>query len=294
VLIFGGKIFMTTKLLSFVLLTGLLTLNGQESQVRPGALTLEEVVRLAKSGLSEELVVAKVKQNAKPFNLNSDEILELKKSGVSETVIKFLLDPTAAYAPPPPPPVAIAPAAVKPAVIPSAPPVPPKDPLALKVPLEPGVYYLRGKDEFVKLDFRPVVPYKESGRVISKLSAGIIKGHVVGSVVGPASRTRVSGRPIIFYVRLPDKTASDDLVLLDLDLSESRRNIDLGTKPGKPVFPVKTVRQFDSEDVMQGLSRLTVSLDHPGEYLFFMLGSADDKRGMLGRGYDFGMDTKLN
>ena len=74
-LIFGGKIFMTTKLLSFVLLTGLLTLNGQESQVRPGALTLEEVVRLAKSGLSEELVVAKVKQNAKPFNLNSDEIL---------------------------------------------------------------------------------------------------------------------------------------------------------------------------------------------------------------------------
>jgi hypothetical protein len=281
---------MTSKLLSLFALTALLALRGQEPpRIPPGTLTLEEVVRLAKSGLSEELLVAAVKRNAKAFDLNSDEMLELKKSGVSETVIKYLVDPTAAYAPPPPP-NSSSPAALT--ALPSAPPPPPKDPLALKVPPDLGIYYLMGKDEFVKLDSRPVVPFKQPGKMMPLLTAGMIKGHVVGSIVGPAARTRVSGRPMVFYARIAEKAVSDSLVLLNLDLSENRRDIDLGTKSGKPVFPVKSVRQFESEDVMPGLFRLNVFLDRPGEYLFFVLGSADDKKGLLGKGYDFGMDSK--
>jgi hypothetical protein len=278
---------MTCKLL--LALTTLLTLSGQESpKIVPGTLTLQEVVHLVKSGVSEELIVARVKRNAKPFDLSSDEILELKRSGVNETVIKFLLDPTAPYAPPAPPPN---PPAIAP--VPASPPPPaPTDPLALKVPPDAGIYYLTGKDEFLKLDFRPVVQFKQPGKAKPMLSAGILKGHVVGSVVGPAARTRVAGRPLIFYARLAEKSVSDGLVLLNLDLSESRRDIDFGTKPGKPVFPVESVRPFESGDVRQGLFRLSVILDHPGEYLFFVLGSADDKKGLLGKGYDFGMDLK--
>lgn len=91
---------MTCKLL--LALTTLLALSGQESpKIVPGTLTLQEVVHLVKSGVSEELIVARVKRNAKPFDLSSDEILELKRSGVSETVIKFLLDPTAPLRPRP-------------------------------------------------------------------------------------------------------------------------------------------------------------------------------------------------
>jgi hypothetical protein len=283
---------MTSKLAFLLTLTVVLTLNGQEPpKIVPGSLTLEEVVRLANAGISEELVVARVKRNAKAFDLNSDEILELKKSGVTETVIKFLLDPTAPYAPPPPP--SNPPAAAAPAVSPYSPPLVPKDPLALKVPPETGIYYLTAKDEFSKLDLRPVVPFKRPGKVVPMLSAGMLKGHVIGSVVGPAARTRVAGRPLVFYARLPEKSLTDDLVLLNLDLSENRRDIDLGTKPGKPAFPVKSVRQFESGDVMQGLFRINVILDRPGEYLFFVLGSADDKKGLLGKGYDFGMDSRI-
>jgi hypothetical protein len=176
--------------------------------------------------------------------------------------------------------------------LPPPPPVP-KDPLALKVPPETGIFYLTGKNEFLKLDLRPVVPFKQPGKMKPMLSAGMLKGHVVGSVIGPAARTRVAGRPLVFYVRLAEKAVADDLVLLNLDLSENRRDIDLGTKPGKPAFSVKSVRQFESTDVMQGLFRLSVILDHPGEYFFFVLGSADDKKGLLGKGYDFGMDLRI-
>jgi hypothetical protein len=278
---------MTSKLALLLALIAILRLNSQEQpKVVPGSLTLEEVVQLVKAGVSEELVVARVKQNSKAFDLNSDEILELKKSGVSETVIKFLLEPGAPYTPPPP--------SNPPAISPSVPPPVPKDPLALKVPPEAGIYYLAGKDEFVKLDSRPVVPSKQPGKVMPMLSAGMLKGHVIGSVVGPAARTRVAGRPLVFYARLADKSATDDLVLLALQLSENRRDIDFGKKPGKPVFPVKSVRQFESGDVMQGVFRLSVILDHPGEYLFFVLGSGDEKKGLLGKGYDFGMDSRIN
>jgi hypothetical protein len=101
-------------------------------------LTLEDVLKLVRSGVSEEVIVARIKRFNKPFDLNPDEILELKRGGVSDTVVKFLLDPTPPYVPPaPPPPPA---PDVKPAA--AAPPVPPKDPLTLKLPPEPGSYRL--------------------------------------------------------------------------------------------------------------------------------------------------------
>src|SRR5579863_3056598 len=82
-----------------------LSVRGQESQpAPPGTLTIEEVLRLVNAGVAEELVIATVKRNAKPFDLNSDEIVALKKSGVTNTVIKYLLDPTLPYSPAPPPP----------------------------------------------------------------------------------------------------------------------------------------------------------------------------------------------
>jgi hypothetical protein len=276
-----------------LVLTLALLLDGQERRVEPGSLALEDIIALAKSGQSEELVVTQIKRNAKPFNLNANEIVELKKSGVSETVIKFLLDPTLPYTPPPPPappaPPVVAPVAppAPPSAPPAPPPPPPKDPLALKVPPEPGIYYLAPRNEFQRLDYTSVVPYKQPGKVKPMISGGLLKGHVVGSVVGADAKIKALKGPVVFYARLMGKSPPDDLVLLRLDASQSRRDLDFGTKPGKPVFPVSSVRQFESEDVMPGLARITAKLDKPGEYLFFVLGSADDKKGLLGKGYDF-------
>jgi hypothetical protein len=68
---------------------------------------------------------------------------------------------------------------------------PPSDPLALKVPAE--VYYLKGADEFIQLDLKPVVSLREPGKM-SKFSP--VKGHVVGSVIGPAAMARVAKGPL--------------------------------------------------------------------------------------------------
>src|SRR5450755_4995385 len=81
-------------------------LFGLLSAQTPGSatpLSVEEVVKLCQTGLSEELIVTKVKKNGKAFDLSTEELLELKKSGVSDNIIKYLLDPSQPYSPPPPP-----------------------------------------------------------------------------------------------------------------------------------------------------------------------------------------------
>jgi hypothetical protein len=272
-----------------VVLVAVLAFGAQETQkATPGSLTIEEVVRLSTAGLSDELIVARVKRNAKAFDLNADEIVALRGSGVSETVIKYLVDPALPYTPPAPPPPASAPANGPPGP-PPLPPKPPSDPLALKVPPESGIYYLTSKQEFLALDLKQVVASKQPGK-LSSLSGGLLKGHIIGSVIGPTAKIRVDNSSAVFFLRLPEKVIIDDLALLNLVLGSKRRDLDFGKKAGKPVFPVSAARQYESKEVAASLFRLSVPMSKPGEYLFFILGSGDDKKGLLGKGYDFGVD----
>jgi hypothetical protein len=263
-------------------------LAAQESSKTPaGSLTIDDVVRLVKAGMSEDLIIGKVKQNGKPFDLNADEMVELKRSGVSDTIIRYMMNPTLPYTPPQPPPATPAPAATP---LAAAAPKPPSDPLALKVPAEPGIYLLTANQEFAPLDLKPVVPSKQPGKVPSMLSGGLVKGHTIGSVVGASAKTRIPASGATLYIRLPEKASIDDFALLSLETQKTRRNLDFGTKPGTPVFPVKSVMPFQSKEAMPALYKLNVTLTHRGEYLFFILGSGDDKKGLLGKGYDFGVE----
>jgi len=279
-------------------LLGISILSAQEdAKLKPGSLTLEEVVQESKANVAEDAIIDRVRKNAKAFDLNAQEIAELKKAGVSDNVIKYLMAPSL---PPPVPPAPVAPAlppaagaasASSPAP-PAAPPPkrgPVTDPLSSKVPLDPGIYYLMGADQFTALALKTVMPYKQPGK-LTALSGGLVKGHVVGSIVGPTAGTRAAGNASVFYLRLPERAMIEDFVLVMLDKAKDHRDLDLGTKPGKTVFPVTSVKQFDSKEADTGIYRLTVPMIKKGEYFFFILGSADDKKGLLGKGYELGVN----
>src|SRR4029077_4963386 len=82
-------------------LAGARALPAQEAQkaATEGSLTIEEVLKMSKAGVADELIIARVKRNGRPFDLNSDEIVALKTDGVSENVIKYLVDPALPYSP---------------------------------------------------------------------------------------------------------------------------------------------------------------------------------------------------
>lgn len=265
--------------------------RAQEAPRAPVTLTLDDVLKLVHAGVSEDIIVARIKRYNKPFDLNPDEILELKKSGVSDTIVKFLLDPTPPYVPPPPPP---APAPeVKPPP-PPPPPPPPKDPLTLKVPPEPGIYWLAnaapGEEAFEALEFKPATPQKHGGKLSTTLSGGLLKEHIVGVLAGPKAKTRVANSPPVFYARFGGKGSADDLVLLRLEKSSARRELVFGPKADKPAFPPETICQLDASEAGPGIYRLSAPALKAGEYLLFVLGTGDEKKGILGKGYEFGVE----
>ncbi len=73
-------------------------------EVRPGAeqlepprpapgLSVEEVIQLVQAGLSEDLVIDRIKKNGKAFDLSTDQLLQLKKAGATNNTIKVMMNP---------------------------------------------------------------------------------------------------------------------------------------------------------------------------------------------------------
>lgn len=258
------------------------------------SLTVEEVVNLSKEGFSEEVIITKIRKNGKAFDLNSAELVELRKIGVSDSIIKFLLDPSQPYTPPPPPlPPAPpptpsrsdTPAAPPPVASPPAKHYPP-DKYASKVPPEPGLYRFPA-DAPVKVDIKILLGTVEGGGLGKVLMK---KGKIIAYLVGPAAKTRIEEPAPVFYMRLPEGKAIEEVVLVAFDRKTGRREIEMGPPGPKPELKAESMRQFDSFEVGQGLFKLTAAKLTKGEYLFFQLGSAEPPKGSYGKGFDFGID----
>jgi hypothetical protein len=69
-------------------------------------LGLADVKMLAKSGLSDEVIISQIRASRTVYHLSAPEILDLKDNGVSENVIDFMINTPSLYRPtrPPPPP----------------------------------------------------------------------------------------------------------------------------------------------------------------------------------------------
>jgi hypothetical protein len=267
------------------------TLHGQNPQAPAGGapLSVEDVVKQWKNNVSEEVIITMIKKNGKAFTLSTEEMLELRKMGISDTVVRFLLDPSLPYAPPAPPPPA-------PAVQPAAPSkpevrVPPKtyppDTHVANIPPEPGLYrVLDGIPQ--KTDLKLLLGEKQGpgvGKVMMK------KGKAVGYLLGPASKTRVKELTATFYLRLPEGKAIEEVLLVTFDKGDDRRKIEIGPTPDKQELKPNVMRTFDSLEVGAHLYKITTSKLTKGEYLFFLLGSAEPPKGIFGKGYDFGIDA---
>ena len=111
-------------------------IRAQSAPAGP-ALTVEEVLKLWKTNVPEDLIITMIKKNGKAFNLVPEELQELRNAGMSDLVLKFLLDPSIPYAPPAPP--TPAPTAARPdSRTPSK--QYPADSNAEKIPADSGLY----------------------------------------------------------------------------------------------------------------------------------------------------------
>jgi hypothetical protein len=94
----------------------------------------------------------------------------------------------------------------------------------------------------------------------------------------------------VFYLRLAEANRIEEVVLVSLDRKRDRREIEMGPPGPKPEFKADAMRQYDAQEVGPRLFRISTGTLVAGEYLFFLIGSAEMDKGNYGKGYDFGLD----
>jgi hypothetical protein len=258
---------------------------GQELAKR---LTNQDIIGMTELGLSDDVIIAKIRSISGSDGLKFDTSVEglkaLKAAKVSDAVIKVMMNPA-----PPPAPVIVAATAIT-----NDPNLPPP---------EVGVYWKDGQT-FILLQGMMLSQAKVGGRAGSFFTNGMRSEHWDATIDGPTSKNRVKDHRPVFYLYVPDGDTAGDYVLIKLEKKGNRREFQIGSfggvTGGKAGVKKEKEVSFHAEHV--GIRVYKVTLDSElaaGEYAFFQgtgaqsnmsggnMGSARSGGSASGRIYDF-------
>jgi hypothetical protein len=170
--------------ISFLLLFSVLilaTLFAQET------LNNDSVIKLVKSGLSEDAIANIIQTQPGKYSLSAEDIGNLRKAGVSDRIIAAMLE-TQTPAP--------------------------------ESPTQLGIFWKRG-DKWVEV--LPEIAYWRTGGALKHIaSQGVVKEDLNGYVYGRHSHTRV-GANTEFLIRLPEQLYITEYQLIRLHEKEDGR-----------------------------------------------------------------------
>jgi hypothetical protein len=218
-------------------------------------LTNQDIIDMAGLGLSDDVIITKIRSAGRPEDLSFDTsvagLKALKAAKVSDAVIKVMINPAAATA------------------ISTAAPADPNLP-----PPEVGVYWKDGYT-FVRVEGEIMSQAKVGGRAGSYFTYGLRSQHWDAYITNPTSKNRVKDRRPMFYFYVPDGASASDFLLIKLEKKGNRREFQIGSFGGVTAGKSGVKRdkevEFKSEHVAMRTYRITLANDlKPGEYAFFM------------------------
>lgn len=232
-------------------------------------LTNQLVVDMLKAGLSERVVVAKIRTSPTNFDTGTDALIALKKNGVPEKVIEAMMSPTAAA---PAAPAAGAPPAASVAAVPPA-----------AMAARPTVFHIVAGKE-VELMVSGIEIQTNRARYAGRSTEAVIAGN--------KSKYRTQDRQPTFVIT----TAPNEMPLVRLDPGKNDRNLKVGSGSSVPYAGGTSRRGIRSEDMVEvdaerdsrGFYRVRPRAPlAPGEYGFAAArGGGSQVSGI----YDFGVD----
>jgi hypothetical protein len=235
-------------------------------------LTNQLVVDMLKAGLSERVVVAKIRTSPTNFDTGTDALIALKKNGVPEKVIEAMMSPTAGASAAPAPPAGAPPAASVAAVPPGA----------MAAPARPTVFHVVAGKE-VELMVNGIEIQTNRARYAGRSTEAVIAGN--------KSKYRTQDRQPTFVLT----AAPNEMPLVRLDPGKNDRNLKIGSGSSAPYAGGSTRRGIRSEDLVEvdverdsrGFYRVRPRAPlAPGEYGFAASRGGTQVSGI----YDFGVD----
>lgn len=206
------------------------------------------VIEMCKLGLDDEIVIAKIKTGQTKFALQDNDLMALKQAGVSGKVIAAMLEAS---------------------VLKEA---------RVKIDGNPAPLHLLGQA-------------KTGGRLGSALTYGIKSVKAKAYLQGQHAAIIVSRNPNI-EMELPPGDSVDNYILVKMDGKGDRRELEVGAAGGavgaKQGVRAESIIRTSSDALGGQKFKLSASESlKSGEYILYVVGSADFQRGIFGRGYDF-------
>ncbi len=239
----------------------------------PKVLSIDDVITLSQAGLSEDVIIAKIKKNGQAFDLSPDQLLKLKTAKVTDRVIQYMLDPAKVEAAP------VVTAGTKPAIDPS-------------LPEEAGVYWKKTSETTWNELLPEVVNWKTGGMLKGIASYGMVKKDVNGHINGKSSKTSLNTSAELLIVA-PDGIAITEYLLLRLHQNGDNREFRSMTGG---VFHASGGASRDAVEFQNkkiAPHRYVISLQDlkKGEYGILPPGATDSKNaaGSTGKVYSFSM-----
>lgn len=273
-------------LLGVILIAALRSATAQSKVIylspTPGSqtkgMTVEDVIKLSKAGLSDDVIITQIKKRPQPFDLTPDELISLKNSHVSERVIETMVGTS----------VAPTSGGKTTSVVPDAPrPMPVPDEVQS---LSEGFYY-KSPQGWKRLE--PISMAGGGLKHVGKMFVPGLTPQMVWTFRGAEAPVQIEGKRPTFCVKESPSLASvagrseRDLVMVRFDKKKDHR--ELQTTNGGNMFTFKAGLSKDrtpditTKTITDGVFIVTSSEDlKPGEYMltFAALGYS---------GYDFGI-----
>jgi len=246
----------------FVLFVAVCVAGGQEGAMLHKRFTNQDVIEMAKLGLSDDVIITKIRQayeagtDAASFDTSIDGLKALKAANVPDSVIKVMINPA-------PPPATVVAGTSPISVDPNLPPP------------EVGVYW-RDEGKFVLVQGQAVTNTKTGGKAGSFFSNGLRNQHWDATIEGHTSKNVVRDRRPIFYLYVPDGDDSSDYLLIKLNKKSDHREFQIGSfggiTGGKSGVQKDKEVQFRAEHIGIRIYKITLLEEalKPGEYAFFM------------------------
>ncbi len=203
----------TSLLAALFLLLASTTAWSQQLNKR---ITNQDVIDMAGLGLSDDVIIAKIRGASAggtlQFDTSVDGLKGLKAAKVSDEVIKVMINPA-----PPAAPVVVAATPIS-----NDPNLPPP---------EVGVYWKNG-NAFVFVEGQAISQAKVGGKAGSMFTYGMRNEHWDAFLNGPQSKNVINESQPVFYLYVPDGTSASDYVLISLEKKGDRREFQIGSFGG--------------------------------------------------------------
>jgi hypothetical protein len=275
----------TSLLAALFLLLASTTAWSQQLNKR---ITNQDVIDMAGLGLSDDVIIAKIRGASAggtlQFDTSVDGLKALKAGKVSDEVIKVMINPA-----PPAPPVIVAATPIS-----NDPNLPPP---------EVGVYWKNG-NAFIFVEGQAISQAKVGGKAGSMFTYGMRNEHWDAFLNGPRSKNVINESQPVFYLYVPDGTSASDYVLISLEKKGDRREFQIGSFGGMTGGKSGVKRDKEIAFTVEHAGIRTYKIKpnlpmKPGEYAFFMgtgqqatmaggsSGGARSGGAATGRVYDF-------